>query len=188
MASSTPAHDLDPSIATLTLSDDDDDGGDDGGDDDDTCPLLDLLQTEFFQKEVLERLDPKDRTLLAQVGRPWLAAVLASGLPRLPKGVLWLRLEEFCTSRERLAWAKVNGCPWGDADVTGDKIRTDRRWATKRATKLGWTGDLGSTNCCALAAKGGHLEALQWARAQEPPCPWSELSARSPRKAVTWRC
>jgi hypothetical protein len=36
---------------------------------------------------VLERLDPMARTMLAQVGRPWLAAVLASGLPRLPTGV-----------------------------------------------------------------------------------------------------
>ena len=36
---------------------------------------------------MLERLDPMARTMLAQVGRPWLAAVLASGLPRLPTGV-----------------------------------------------------------------------------------------------------
>jgi len=82
---------------------------------DDAPPLLDLLQRfpDFFKKEVLERLDPTDRTMLAQVGRPWLAAVLASGLPRLPKGVrVWLRLMEFCTSVERVAWAKANGCPW----------------------------------------------------------------------------
>ena len=53
------------------------------------CPLLDLLQRhpDFFAKEVLERLDRVVRTMLAQVGRPCLAAVLASGLPRLPKGV-----------------------------------------------------------------------------------------------------
>jgi len=50
------------------------------------CPLLDLCQAlpDLFDKEVLERLDPTDRTMLAQVGRPRLAAVLASGLPRLP--------------------------------------------------------------------------------------------------------
>jgi hypothetical protein len=105
------------SLGDATLGvDDDGDGGGDGEaaavaaaavpDDDDTCPLLDLLQTDLFQKEVLERLDPMDRTMLAQVGRPWLAAVLASGLPRLStKGVrVLLQLEEFCTSGERLAW------------------------------------------------------------------------------------
>ena len=80
------------------------------------CPLLDLLQRhpDFFSEEVLKRLDPTARTMLAQVGRPWLAAVLASGLPRLPKGVrVMLQLKELCTSVVRLAWAKANGCPWG---------------------------------------------------------------------------
>jgi hypothetical protein len=78
------------------------------------CPLLHLSQAlpDFFKKEVLERLDPAALTMLAQVGRPWLAAVLASGLPRLPK---WprvrLMLEDYCTSAERLAWARANGCP-----------------------------------------------------------------------------
>ena len=58
------------------------------------CPLLDLLETfpELFMKEVLEQLDPMDRTMLAQVGRPWLAAVLASGLPRLPTTGVPVRL------------------------------------------------------------------------------------------------
>jgi len=81
-------------------------------------PMLALVEDfpDLFKKEVLERLEPTDRTMLAQAGRPWLAAVLASGLPRLPKGVrVWLRLMEFCTSVERLAWAKANGCPWAGA-------------------------------------------------------------------------
>jgi hypothetical protein len=45
------------------------------------CPLLDLLQAmpDFFKKEVLERLDPTDRTMVAQVGWPWLAAVVRAG-------------------------------------------------------------------------------------------------------------
>ena len=119
------------------------------------CPLLDLLQRfpDVFKKEVLERLDPTDRTMVAQVGRPWLAAVLASGLPRLPNGVrVRLRLREFCTSVERLAWAKANGCPWG---------LSDRSW---------WT------NPCALAAGGGHLETLQWARQHD--CPWDAETCR----------
>ena len=113
------------------------------------CPLLDLCQAlpDLFNKEVLERLDPTDRTMLAQVGRPWLAAVLSSGLPRLPTGErVRLRFREFCTSAERLAWARANGCHWGVS------------------------GSLGLNDPCALAAQGGHLEALQWAR--EHYCPW----------------
>ena len=52
-----------------------------------TCRLLDLIQAmpDFFKKEVLERPDPTSRTMLAQMGRPWLAAVLALGLPRVPR-------------------------------------------------------------------------------------------------------
>ena len=77
--------------------------------------LLRLLEElpDLFQQEVLKQLDPVDRTMLAQVGRAWLAAVLASGLPRLPTGVTVRgQLREFCTSAERLAWAMANGCSW----------------------------------------------------------------------------
>jgi hypothetical protein len=77
--------------------------------------LLDLLQRfpDLFKKEVLERLDATDRTMLEQVGRPCLAAVLASGLPRVTeRAMVRLELSTFCTSVERLAWAKANGCPW----------------------------------------------------------------------------
>ena len=77
--------------------------------------LLRLFELpDLFEQEVLKRLDPTDRTMLAQVGRPWLAAVLASALSRLPKGVqVRFQLKEFGTSAERLAWAKANGCHWG---------------------------------------------------------------------------
>jgi hypothetical protein len=61
-----------------------------------------------------------------------------------------LRLQEFCTSIERLTWAKANGCPWG----------VPNSWAL--------------TNPCARAARGGHLEVLRWAR--ERHCPWNEVT------------
>ena len=78
--------------------------------------------------------------------------MLASGLPRWPKGVrVQLRLKEFCTSAERLAWAKASGCPWYDS--------------------LGAARRSGSLNPCALAAGGGLLEVLQWAR--EHLCAWN---------------
>jgi len=131
------------------------------------CPMLDLLETfpDLFMKEVLERLDLTDRTMVAQVGRPWLAAVLASGLPRLPNDgyTVRLRLAEFCTSVDRLTWAKANGCLLaGGAFAYSVRPRTDHHIVAK--------------NCCALAAQGGHLEVLQWLREQNPPCPWSELA------------
>jgi hypothetical protein len=52
-----------------------------------------------------------------------------------------LRLQDYCTSPERLAWAKANGCHWGVPN------------------RMGWN------NPCAVAARGGHLAALRWARA-----------------------
>ena len=105
---------------------------------------------EVLVAEVLRRLDPTALTMLAQVGRPWLAAVLASELPRLSKGVrVRLQLEGFCTSVERLAWAKANGCMWGEP------------------TYDGW---IWQNNPCALAAAGGRLAVLRWAR--EHGCAW----------------
>ena len=113
--------------------------------------LLEELPYLFFE-EVLRRLDSTDRTMLAQVGRPWLAAVLASGIPRLPTGVMvQVQLLDFCTSVERLAWAKANGCSW---DLQG--------WG-------------GLPNPCTQAAEGGHLEVLKWAR--EHHCPWNEVTS-----------
>jgi hypothetical protein len=48
--------------------------------------------------------------------------------------------------------------PNGDVPMLG--------WARSRG--LEWTA-----RACAAAAARGHLAALQWLRAQEPPCPWS---------------
>jgi len=77
-------------------------------------PLLEGLLEELpevLAAEVLGRLAPVDRTMLAAVGRPWHAAVLASGLPRVG-GVVRLQLEEFCTSVDRLTFVKARGCVW----------------------------------------------------------------------------
>jgi hypothetical protein len=109
---------------------------------------------EVLVKEVLPRLDCLDRTMLAQVGRPWRKAVRDSGLPRAPqKPEKPLNFAEFCTSVDRLAWAKANRCPWSKKDLSSH------------------TGNYGR-NACALAAQGGHLEVLKWARAHG--CPWDD--------------
>ena len=113
--------------------------------------LLQELPEVFFEEVLNKRLDPTDRTMIAQMGRPWLAAVLASRHLRLPRGLtVRLRLREFCTSVERLAWAKAKGCSW---------------------ELQGWGG---FENPCAQAAEGGHLEVLRWAR--EHHCPWNEVT------------
>jgi len=138
------------------------------------CPLLDLCQAtlDLFEEEVLKRLDPTDRTMVAQVGRPWLAAVLASGLTRagkrLPVGAEPLTLKAFCTSVERLAWAKDNGCPWVErtcALIAGEGCLEVLQWARERGCP--WDGQT-----CANAALGGHMDVLQWARLSG--CPWNE--------------
>ena len=84
--------------------------------------LLEELPDLFFEDE-LKRLDLTARTMLAQVGRPWLAAVIASGFPRLPKGgTVWIRLRDFCSSAERIAWARPNGCWWGGPTLSGSSM------------------------------------------------------------------
>ena len=132
------------------------------------CRLLQELSL-LFHAEVLRRLGPTSLTMLAQVGRPCLAAVLASGLPRLPTGVtVRLELRAFCTSIERLAWAKASGCRWDERTCQliayGGHLET-LRWAREHGCQ--W-----DRLTCRYAAQGGHLEVLQWARARG--CPWRE--------------
>jgi len=86
-------------------------------------PLLAFLEEYpgMFQAEVLPRLDPADRAVLAQVASPLLAAVVAaaaapgaSALSRAGKSAgVPLKLVDFVGSTERLAWARENGCPSG---------------------------------------------------------------------------
>jgi hypothetical protein len=69
-------------------------------------PLLRRLLEELrdvFAAEVLPLLLPADLAVLAQVGAPWLAAVLASGLPRAGKSEgVPLRAVEFLGSVGRV--------------------------------------------------------------------------------------
>ena len=58
--------------------------------------------------KVLERIDPADRAVLAQVGRPWLAAVVASGLPRAGKRGAVVGPARYCLPHigiERQTWS-----------------------------------------------------------------------------------
>ena len=145
------------------------------------APLLDKWR-DLLVKHVLERLDPTDCALIARVGKPWLAVVLANNLPRAGKGGAGaLKLEDFVGSAEMLAWAKDNGCPWEE-------------------------------DTCAAIAAGGHLDVLQWAQKHDCPwdeatctqlgagtwrcwCGRGSTTARGvcilvhwPLGAGTWRC
>ena len=91
---------------------------------DTVSPLLDLLERfpDLFAQKVLAHLDPIDRTFLAQTGGACRAAVAASDLPRagtrreVLERTVWVvthRLVRFCTSVERLAWAKKQRLPVG---------------------------------------------------------------------------
>ena len=126
-------------------------------------------------------MDPIDRTFLAQAGGACRAAVAASDLPRagtrqevLEGRRVWVvthKRRDFCTSVERLAWAKANGCPW-------DELLCMFVAHGGRLAVLGWAREHycpWDARTCACAAQGGHLEVLQWARANG--CPWDK-----------WRC
>jgi len=122
-------------------------------------PLHDLLEDspEFFAAEVLARLGPAACAVVAQVGHPWLAAVVSSGLPRAGKSVgVPLKLKQFIGSVRRLAWAKANGCPW-NMKTTAFAARGGNlevlRWAREN-------GCMWRDTTCSEAAYGGHLEVL----------------------------
>jgi len=52
---------------------------------------------------------------------------------------------------EVLIWAREQGCPWDEDDNPDENMDPE-------------------SDCCALAAGGGHLEVLKWLR--EHDCPW----------------
>jgi len=113
--------------------------------------------------------------MLAQVGKPWLAVVVANNLPRAGKraGAPPLKLVDFVGSETRLAWAKSNGCYWTErtCDVVAASGQLEvLRWARQRGCP--WINSL----MCGTAARGGHLEleVLRWVRGQG--CPWDEMT------------
>ena len=128
--------------------------------------------------EVLSRLDPADRAVVAQVGRPWLAAVLASGLPRAGKTEGDpLKITQFVGSVGRLAWTKANGCPWVArtcAIAARDGRLTGLRWAREHDCPWDW-------ETSAYAAVDGRLEVLRWAREHGCPFNWGTCAGSSGR-------
>jgi hypothetical protein len=115
---------------------------------------------------------------------------LAFGLPRLPKSAdpRRLMLKDYCTSVRRLVWAKANGCCWHvpywreDYKIYPPSLSYVNPCALAAGgghlETLQWARHGTDIRCawdeatCWHAAKGGHLAVLQWARQQDPPCPW----------------
>jgi len=97
-------------------------------------PLFALLEDfpDLFQKEVLERLDPLDLTLLGRTGSAVRTAVKQSGLPRVGCSPEEPRvgIAAFCQTLSTFVWAVAHGCRW----------------------------QLATT--CTILANGGHLKAL----------------------------
>jgi hypothetical protein len=79
-----------------------------------------------------------------------------------------LSLRHYVISKERLKWARENGCPWGAgtcSSAAGGGHLEVLQWA--RENGCPW-----NEGTCSSAAHGGHLDVLQWARANG--CPWDE--------------
>ena len=133
----------------------------------------------------LRRLNRADRARLAEAVRSFLTHPELPGtmdfylgalgyveessvVPRAG-GVVRLELKHFCTSAERLAWARARGCRWDESTCAlaaqGGHLEL-LRWARKHGCPWG-------ERTCRYAAQGGHLELLNWAR--EHGCPWEEM-------------
>jgi len=99
----------------------------------------------LFEAEVLPRMNPTSRAVLAQVNRAGRDAVrLPAHLACAGRTVgVPLKVVDFAGSVGRLAWAQANGCP---------------------------ASEILTSALVELVAGGGHLEALQ--SAQEHGCPW----------------
>ena len=163
---------------------------------------------DVLNAHVLSRLDDGDLAVLATVNRKMRDVVFESpvGDVRDVAAVRrqLARVRNFVGSVARLAWAKdQRGCPWDprtfECIAMGGNVEV-ARWAKERGCP--WNEMLAPepreaatwrccSGCgrsdapldewtCAYAASGGHLEVLQWARANGAP--WDERLAPKPRE------
>jgi hypothetical protein len=140
-------------------------------------PFLALLENfpDLFRQEVLERLDPVDRCLLARTGSAARTAVKLSVLPRVGGSVDEPRFIEprlgiapFCQSLSMFQWAVANLNIYWQLTATCARIAEGGHLEV-----LQWAREHGcpwDERTCGAAAGGGHLEVLIWAR--EQGCPW----------------
>jgi len=142
-------------------------------------PFLALLEDfpDLLQKEVLERLDPLDLTMLGHTRSAVRTAVKRSGLPRVggSPGQPRVGPARVCQSLSTFVWAVAIGCRWQFSDTCEDLAGGGHlevlRWAREHGCSL-------DEYTCARAAAGGHLEVLRWAR--EHGAPWHEVLEDAP--------
>ena len=84
-----------------------------------------------------------------------------------------LSVRHHVVSKERLKWARENGCPW-DEGVCSAAARGGHLEVLQYAHANECPWDEGT---CSSAAAKGHLEVLRWARANG--CPWDESTCIS---------
>jgi hypothetical protein len=93
----------------------------------------------------------------------------------LPRPRLISNKSDFVDSVEMIMWAKSMGCSFGPND---EKLCA---FAARcgALNVIQWARAQNppcpwDERTCAWAAQNGHLHVLEWARAQDPPCPWCE--------------
>ena len=169
---------------------------------------------DVFTEHVLSRFDGGDLAVLALVSRSTRDAVFTSSvgevndlaavrreLARVPKlrrvdrqaGVgegarVSVEREDVQVHRggwelEVAKWAKERGCPWDDA-VLAPRPRVAATWRCCSGRER--TALRGTSGLAAMPRRGGHLEVLQWARANG--CSVGRVDLPEPREAATWRC
>jgi hypothetical protein len=130
-------------------------------------PLLGRLLEEWgvlFEEEVLPRMEPASRAVLAQVNRSGRDAVRLPADPVCaPAGRtvgVSLKVVDFVGSAGLLAWARASGCPWVARTIhivaRGGGLEA-LQWAREHGCP--WDGE---SACCWYAASGGHMDVVAW--------------------------
>jgi hypothetical protein len=130
--------------------------------------LLEAVLSLRNNEEFINALSLGDLSMLSRVNR-----VCCEGVSDwVGESRTRLSVRHHVVSKERLKWARENGCPWGEgvcsAAARGGHLEV-LQYA--RANECPWDEDT-----CSAAAVNGHLEVLQWASANG--CPWNESTCR----------
>ena len=131
--------------------------------------LLEAVLSLRNNEEFINALSLGDLSMLSRVNR-----VCCEGVSDwVGESRTRLSVRHHVVSKERLKWARENGCPWGEG-VCSAAARGGHLEVLQYARANGCLWD---ETTCSAAALGGHLDVLQWARANG--CPWNESTCRA---------
>jgi len=134
------------------------------------APIHLLADHPVFRDEVLSRLSPTDRAMLARVDKRCAAVVALSGLPRAGSSrELPFKVRDFVGSPERLIWGEANDAPCGCDEATmlfvaGVGSVETVRWMQERMCYPI------NEKLCASAAAHGNFQALRYTLEHGCPC------------------